>query len=143
MNVQTREKSGQYFSVIFSIVEAIQSRFHETALDVKRLSHVRKLRKSTMPTDRDPNIYDKDRYISDPDSRGSNTLAYMIGGLVIALGLLAFLFYGGSNREVTTTGSTTAPSQTAPTVPMPNKPLAPPASPLSPPASPANPTAPQ
>ena len=38
--------------------------------------------------------------------RGSNTLAYVIGGLVIALGLLAFLFYDGGSNEPSTTGST-------------------------------------
>lgn len=75
-----------------------------------------------MSMDRDPNIYDRDtqsydrtNQVYDRDGRGSNTLAYLIGGLVIALGLLAFLFYDGGNRDVSTTGSTTAPqTQTLP-----------------------------
>ncbi|MGO4704303.1 hypothetical protein AB4072_00800 [Microvirga sp. 2MCAF38] len=96
-----------------------------------------------MAIDRDPNNYDRDRDIYDLEGRRSNTLAYLIGGLVLALGLLAFLFYGG-NRDVTTTGTITPPqTQTTPPAPMQSKPVAPPASPLSPPASPANPTAPQ
>ena len=88
-----------------------------------------------MSMDRDPNLYDRDSSVSgtgaglntttgvhnttatvhdretrvyDRDTpRGSNTLAYLIGGLVLALGLLAFLFYdGNSNGDVSTTGST-------------------------------------
>lgn len=97
-----------------------------------------------MSMDRDPNIYDRDRELADADSRGSNTLAYLIGGLVLALGLLAFLFYSGGNRDVTTTGSTTPPLTKSTPEYMPVKPVSPPmSSPLSPPASPANPTTPQ
>jgi hypothetical protein len=69
----------------------------------------------------------------------SNFLAYLIGGLVIALGLLAFLFYdgGGTGRDVTTTGSTT-PRVTAPA--SPSGPSTTPATPAAPaPAAPANP----
>lgn len=86
-----------------------------------------------MSMDRDPNVYDRetqvhdrDTLVHDRDTRGSNTLAYMIGGLVLALGLLAFLFYGTSGDDVNTTASTgtqterpagsTAPA--APTTPM-------------------------
>jgi hypothetical protein len=62
-----------------------------------------------MSMDRDPNVYDREPRVYDRDTpRSSNTLAYLIGGLVIALGLLAFLFYDGSGgRDVSTTGSTT------------------------------------
>lgn len=94
-----------------------------------------------MSMDRDPNIYNRDPEVYDREARGSNTLAYLIGGLVIALGLLAFLFYDGGGRDVSTTGSTTSqPTQSAPA--NPTAPTPAPASPLSPPASPANPTAP-
>ena len=66
--------------------------------------------------DRDPTLnsthlnsaYDRDTVVYDRDTGGSNFLAFLIGGLVIAVGLLAFLFYdGGNSRDVTTTGSTT------------------------------------
>ena len=59
-----------------------------------------------MSMDRDPNVYDRETRVYDRDTRGSNTLAYLIGGLVLALGLLAFLFYDGSGRDVSTTAST-------------------------------------
>jgi hypothetical protein len=99
------------------------------------------------PMDREPNVYNRETNISTNDGRGSNTLAYVIGGLVIALGLLAFLFYDGGSNEPSTTGSTgttqSAPatgsgaaggSSTAPAAPM--SPAAP-AAPASPaPASP-------
>jgi hypothetical protein len=60
------------------------------------------------PIDREPNVYNRETTtnVVDRDGRGSNTLAYLIGGLVIALGLLAFLFYDGDNNDVSTTGST-------------------------------------
>jgi hypothetical protein len=86
-----------------------------------------------MTMDRDPNIYDRETpmvnretTVVDRESGGSNFLAFLIGGLVIAIGLLAFLFYDGGStggRDVSTTGSTTtrsapatpaAPSLTAP-----------------------------
>jgi hypothetical protein len=67
---------------------------------------------------------------------GSNWLAFLIGGLVIALGLLAFLFYDGGNtsRDVSTTGSITTQSA----------PAAAPVTTPTPPATttPATPTAP-
>jgi cytoskeletal protein RodZ len=53
-----------------------------------------------MPMNRTGSDYGRDR-------RGSNFLAYLIGGLVIAVGLLAFLFYDGrSGNDPVTTGST-------------------------------------
>ena len=87
-----------------------------------------------MGLDRDPNldgqnttttgnarVYDTETAV---DRRtGSNYLPYLIGGLVIALGLLAFLFYDGGNtsRDVSTTGSTTqsAPATGTVTAPTP------------------------
>jgi hypothetical protein len=48
----------------------------------------------------------------DRDSGRSNFLAYLIGGLVIAVGLMAFLFYDGGNQDVSTTGSTRPSVQT-------------------------------
>jgi hypothetical protein len=61
--------------------------------------------------------YDRDTF--DADRRGgSNFWAFLIGGVVIALGLMAFLFYdGGSTRDVTTTGSTTTPRVETPASP--------------------------
>ncbi len=67
------------------------------------------------PMDREPNVYNRETNVYETDRRGSNTLAYVIGGLVIALGLLAFLFYDGGN-EPSTTGSTTG-TQTESTSP--------------------------
>lgn len=64
-----------------------------------------------MSMDRDPNVYDRETRVYDRDKRGSNTLAYLIGGLVLALGLLAFLFYDGGNRDVNTTSSTTTQTE--------------------------------
>jgi hypothetical protein len=103
----------------------------------------------TRPTsmaDRDPTLdstrmngaYDRDTVVYDRDGTGgSNFLAFLIGGLVIAVGLLAFLFYdGGNSRDVTTTGSTT------PRIERPASPAAPmaPATPAAPaPSAPANP----
>jgi len=44
----------------------------------------------------------------DRPAHRSNAMAYIIGGLIIALGLLAFLVYGGeTSDDVTQTGSTT------------------------------------
>ena len=65
---------------------------------------------------------------------GSNFWAFLIGGLVIALGLLAFLFYDGGSttgRDVSTTSSTTprverpATPAPAPTTPAPTTPASP------------------
>ena len=53
-------------------------------------------------------LSNQDSRVYDRDTGGSNFLAFLIGGLVIAVGLLAFLFYdGGNTRDVTTTGSLT------------------------------------
>lgn len=49
--------------------------------------------------------------VEDRRTGRSNLMAYLIGGLVIAGGLLAFLFYDGSNRDVNTTSSTQGPVQ--------------------------------
>jgi hypothetical protein len=46
----------------------------------------------------------------------SNLMAYLIGGLVIAVGLMAFLFYDGGTQDVNTTSSTSPPVQ-APATP--------------------------
>ena len=66
------------------------------------------------PIDREPNVYNRETNVYDNTGRGSNTLAYVIGGLVIALGLLAFLFYDGGGNEPSTTGSTAPQTQSAP-----------------------------
>src|SRR5215204_6692752 len=57
--------------------------------------------------------YDRDTV---SDRGGSNFWAFLVGGLVIAIGLLAFLFYDGGStggRDVSTTGSTTTRSAPA------------------------------
>ncbi|MBM6596422.1 hypothetical protein [Microvirga pudoricolor] len=93
-----------------------------------------------MAMDRDPNTYNTESQVYERETRGSNTLAYLIGGLVVALGLLAFLFYDGGTNDVSTTGSTTAPStQSAPATPTSPAAPAAPAAPMSPssPAAPA------
>src|SRR3712207_5686287 len=54
--------------------------------------------------------YDRDGAVYDSDRGGSNFWAFLVGGLVIAIGLLAFLFYDGGSttgRDVNTTSSTT------------------------------------
>src|SRR5215207_9538127 len=100
--------------------------------------------------DRDPTLdsthlnsaYDRDTVVYDRDTGGSNFLAFLIGGLVIAVGLLAFLFYdGGNTRDVTTTGSTT-PRIERPASPSPGGPTG--AGPMTPsvPSRPALPSAP-
>ena len=98
-----------------------------------------------MMADRDPTLdstrmnsaYDRDTVVYDrDDTGGSNFLAFLIGGLVIAVGLLAFLFYdGGDSRDVTTTGSTTPRIErpASPATPMAPAPSAPA------PSAPANP----
>jgi len=63
--------------------------------------------------DREPNVYNRETNVYDNTGRGSNTLAYVIGGLVIALGLLAFLFYDGGSNEPSTTGSTAGQTQSS------------------------------
>ena len=77
-----------------------------------------------MGMDRDPNVYDRDPLVGghetpvvDRDTGSSNFMAFLIGGLVIAIGLLAFLFYDGgssTNRDVSTTGSTTRSAPATP-----------------------------
>lgn len=107
------------------------------------------------PMDREPNVYNRESTtnVYEREGRGSHTLAYLIGGLVVALGLLAFLFYDG-NDEPSTTGSTgtqtesSAPS-TGSTGTTGSSPAAPasPSAPASPapaaPAAPATPSSPQ
>jgi hypothetical protein len=97
------------------------------------------------PMDREPNVYNRETNVYETDRRGSNTLAYVIGGLVIALGLLAFLFYDGGN-EPSTTGSTTGTqteSSSPSTSPSPAAPVTP-SSPATPaPAAPSAPASPQ
>ena len=89
-----------------------------------------------MSMDRDPNVYDR-------DTRGSNTLAYLIGGLVLALGLLAFLFYDGGDRDVSTTSSTgTQTEQSGSATPATPAPPADSATSPAAPTTPARPTQP-
>ena len=98
------------------------------------------------PMDREPNVYNRETNVYETERRGSSTLAYLIGGLVIALGLLAFLFYGGTDRdEVTTTGSTATQTETAPSASPPPAVPATPTTPTSPtsPAPSAPSTSPQ
>ena len=91
-----------------------------------------------MTTDRDPNSYHTSHHAYVHETRGSNTFAYVISGLVVALGLLAFLFYDGGSRDVSTTGSVTAPhTQSTPAMPS-MRPVEP--APLDP-ARPGAPTA--
>jgi hypothetical protein len=79
-----------------------------------------------MSMDRDPNVYDRETRVYDRDtSRGSYTLAYLIGGLVIALGLLAFLFYDRGGRDVDTTASTSTQTERPATPVSPANPAAP------------------
>jgi len=68
--------------------------------------------------------YDRDTV---SDRGGSNFWAFLVGGLVIAIGLLAFLFYDGgstTSRDVSTTGSTT-PRVESPAAPRPATPSTP------------------
>ncbi len=70
-----------------------------------------------MDMDRDNHLHNRTVNVSETPApaRSSNSLAYIIGGLVVALGLLAFLFYDGNNTpgsDVSTTGSTTRTEQT-------------------------------
>lgn len=94
---------------------------------------------ATDPIDREPNVYNRETNVYEREGRGSNTLAYLIGGLVIALGLLAFLFYDGGNRDVTTTGSTGTQTESTTGAGSTSAPATPttPASPA--PAAPASP----
>ncbi|WP_210487095.1 hypothetical protein [Microvirga antarctica] len=92
------------------------------------------------PIDRDPNVVNRETNVYETEPRSSNTLAYLIGGLVVALGLLAFLFYDGGARDVSTTGSTTPQTQTIPSNPSaPTTPMSPMAPAPMAPAAPATP----
>src|SRR3954471_7089249 len=52
--------------------------------------------------------YDRDTVVYDRDTGGAKFLVFLVCGLGIAVGLIAFLYYdGGNSRDVTTTGSTT------------------------------------
>ena len=94
---------------------------------------------ATDPIDREPNVYNRETNVYEREGRGSNTLDYLIGGLVIALGLLAFLFYDGGNRDVTTTGSTGTQTESTTGAGSTSAPATP-TSPASPaPAAPASP----
>jgi hypothetical protein len=94
---------------------------------------------ATDPIDREPNVYNRETNVYEREGRGSNTLAYLIGGLVIVLGLLAFLFYDGGNRDVTTTGSTGTQTESTTGAGSTSAPATP-TSPASPaPAAPASP----
>ena len=99
-----------------------------------------------MAMDRDPNLHGQDTTTTGNTKvydtgvavgrrTGSNYLPYLIGGLVVALGLLAFLFYDGGNtsRDVSTTGSTTQSAPATGTVTAPTPPAA---------TTPATPTTP-
>jgi hypothetical protein len=102
-------------------------------MDMDRDNDLNPTRTNTV-SDRDTRVYDR-------DTGGSNFLAFLIGGLVIAVGLLAFLFYdGGNTRDVTTTGSTT-PRIERPASPGPGGTAAP-ATPAAP-SRPAAPSTPQ
>jgi hypothetical protein len=95
-------------------------------------------RDKDLDTTRTNTMYDRETRIYDRDTGGSNFLAFLIGGLVIAVGLLAFLFYdGGNTRDVTTTGSVTPRIER----PAPNLGGAAPSTPTRPaaPTAPANP----
>jgi hypothetical protein len=95
---------------------------------------------SNMQTDGMNTVHDRETRVYDRDTpRGSNTLAYLIGGLVLALGLLAFLFYDGNNSgDVSTTGSTATQTERSLGAGTPANPSTPAA-----PAAPARPAAPQ
>ena len=78
-------------------------------------------------------VYDRDTRAYDRDTGGSNFLAFLIGGLGIAIGLLAFLFYDGGSttgRDVNTTSSTTPRIEAPATPSTPSAPA---------PSAPANP----
>ena len=87
--------------------------------------------RDTMSTTGTNTSFDRDSTTYDGDRGGSNFWAFLVGGLVIAIGLLAFLFYDGgstSGRDVNTTSSTTPriegpASPSAPTTP--SRPAAP------------------
>jgi hypothetical protein len=86
---------------------------HPTFGVEREVKRSRSFKMAMDPMDREPNVYNRETNISTTDGRGSNTLAYVIGGLVIALGLLAFLFYDGGSNEPSTTGSTAGQTQSS------------------------------
>jgi hypothetical protein len=82
-----------------SSVVVARKQAQEHPMDMDRDNSLNANRMNTT-TDRDTVVYDR-------DGGASNFMAFLIGGLVIAVGLLAFLFYdGGNTRDVTTTSST-------------------------------------
>lgn len=88
---------------------------------------------ATAPVDREGLVFDRETALdqspmaAESHRGGSKFMAFLIGGLVIAIGLLAFLFYDGGSREVNTTGSTTPRIQAPATsvAPAPATPVAP------------------
>ena len=104
--------------------------------------------RDNLTTNRTNTTYDRDSTLYDRDRGGSNFLAFLIGGLVIAVGLLAFLFYDGGANEPATTGSTTQMERSTggatATTPNSGSTTAPaPATPSAPSLRPANPANPQ
>jgi len=102
------------FKIIYHLCTGNENKWpssYETLSKIERCpggKTVKEFKMAMDPIDREPNVYNRETTtnVVDRDGRGSNTLAYLIGGLVIALGLLAFLFYDGGDRDVNTTGST-------------------------------------
>ncbi len=86
---------------------------HPTFGVVREVKRSRSFKMAMDPMDREPNVYNRETNVYDNTGRGSNTLAYVIGGLVVALGLLAFLFYDGGSNEPSTTGSTGTPTESS------------------------------
>lgn len=84
--------------------------------------------RDTMTTTGVNSTYDTESRTYGRDSGGSNFMAFLIGGLVIAIGLLAFLFYDGGSttgRDVNTTSSTTPRIQAPATPATPSTPASP------------------
>ena len=91
-------------------------------------------------------VYENDARTYNRDTGGSNFWAFLIGGLVIAIGLMAFLFYDGgatTGQDVSTTSSTTPRVETpaSPAAPSASSPSTAPSTPATPatPSRPANP----
>ena len=57
---------------------------HPTFGVVREVKRSRSFKMAMDPMDREPNVYNRETNVYDTDRRGSNTLAYVIGGLVIA-----------------------------------------------------------
>jgi hypothetical protein len=84
--------------------------------------------RDTMSTTGTNTAYDRDSTTYAGDRGGSNFWAFLIGGLVIAMGLLAFLFYDGGSttgRDVNTTSSTTPRLESPATPSSPSAPATP------------------